>query len=377
MFEKMHSLNIKSLSYQPLDKTFSLQLESLRGLSAIVVLFSHAFQAFIAPQDVTFYSVVRLLGQSAVMMFFILSGFLIGHSIQKNFQQNHTFSIRKYARQRFRRILPPFIFALFWMLLLYGLAPYFFATQSHSFEVIPALMVRTAYDFSLFELVGSVFFINEFLTPTLSANAPLWSLSYEVWFYVLAGLIALWQSTFARVGFVITLLILSLLNLQFLVYFGVWLLAFTFSFDQVSSRVDVYSLKIVQWIFAIFALCIAMYDAYQFFIIDQIKTYQANLFTIFNACIGVVFAIFLLQLYQKQRSFKPVWVSSARFSYTLYITHFPILLFIMGVFPQSYLRSISTSMLAVILSMLICIAFAWLMARFLEPKQPLHPKYLT
>ena len=62
MFEKNHSLNFKSSNYQPLAKTFSLQLESLRGLSAIVVLFSHAFQAFVAPQDVTLYSIVRLLG---------------------------------------------------------------------------------------------------------------------------------------------------------------------------------------------------------------------------------------------------------------------------------------------------------------------------
>ena len=240
MFEKIHSLSIQLSSYQPLDKTFSLQLESLRGLSAITVLFSHAFQAFIAPQDVTFYSIVRLFGQAAVMMFFVLSGFLIGHSIQKNLLQNHTFSIRRYARQRFRRILPPFIFALFWMLLLYVLAPYFFATESHDFQLLPALMMRTAYDFSWVEVLGSVFFINEFLTPTLYANAPLWSLSYEVWFYLLAGLMAMWQSTFVRIGFVITLLILTVLNLQFLVYFGVWLLAFAFSFDQYRLQMSRY-----------------------------------------------------------------------------------------------------------------------------------------
>jgi peptidoglycan/LPS O-acetylase OafA/YrhL len=67
---------------------FSLQLESLRGVSAIVVLFSHCFQAFIAPFDLTLYSWVRLLGQAAVMMFFALSGYLIGTSIQNNIQQN-------------------------------------------------------------------------------------------------------------------------------------------------------------------------------------------------------------------------------------------------------------------------------------------------
>ena len=52
-----------------LSPYFSLQLESLRGISAIVVLFTHSFQAFIAPFDLSLYSWVRLLGQAAVMIF--------------------------------------------------------------------------------------------------------------------------------------------------------------------------------------------------------------------------------------------------------------------------------------------------------------------
>ena len=69
--------------FQPFSNQLSQQLESLRGISAIVVLFSHCFQAFIAPFDATFYSFVRLFGQAGVMMFFALSGYLIGYSIQK------------------------------------------------------------------------------------------------------------------------------------------------------------------------------------------------------------------------------------------------------------------------------------------------------
>ena len=76
----MFQLNGKIESF---SQQFSQQLESLRGMSAIVVLFSHCFQAFVAPFDASIYSFVRLLGQAGVMMFFALSGYLIGHSLQK------------------------------------------------------------------------------------------------------------------------------------------------------------------------------------------------------------------------------------------------------------------------------------------------------
>ena len=76
-----------------LSPHFSLQLESLRGISAIVVLFSHCFQAFIAPFDTSLYSWVRLLGQAAVMIFFALSGYLIGYSIQHNIHQHGQFNL--------------------------------------------------------------------------------------------------------------------------------------------------------------------------------------------------------------------------------------------------------------------------------------------
>jgi len=78
-----------------LSHYFSLQLESLRGISAIVVLFSHCFQAFIAPFDTSIYSWIRLLGQAAVMIFFALSGYLIGYSIQHNIHQHGQFNLHR------------------------------------------------------------------------------------------------------------------------------------------------------------------------------------------------------------------------------------------------------------------------------------------
>src|SRR5690606_38767665 len=95
-----------------LSPYFSLQLESLRGISAIVVLFTHCFQAFIAPFDLSLYSWVRLLGQAAVMIFFVLSGYLIGYYIQNNIHQHGQFILCRDTQRRNRRILPPSMFAI-------------------------------------------------------------------------------------------------------------------------------------------------------------------------------------------------------------------------------------------------------------------------
>jgi len=163
-----------------LSHYFSLQLESLRGISAIVVLFSHCFQAFIAPFDTSIYSWIRLLGQAAVMIFFALSGYLIGYSIQHNIHQHGQFNLHHYARQRGRRILPPFLFAMGLTLVLYLLAPLLFTSHTHAFQHSFGMMIRTDYSIDMMEFVGSLLFLNGFVTPTVSANAALWSLSYEV-----------------------------------------------------------------------------------------------------------------------------------------------------------------------------------------------------
>ncbi|MGE8538503.1 MAG: acyltransferase family protein, partial [Acinetobacter sp.] len=158
-----------------LSPYFSLQLESLRGISAIVVLFTHCFQAFIAPFDLSLYSWVRLLGQAAVMIFFVLSGYLIGYSIQYNAHRQCQFNLRDYLQQRCRRILAPFLFAMALTLILYLLAPLFFASQSHAFQNSFGMMIRTDYSVDSGDFIGALLFLNGFVTPTVSANAPLWS----------------------------------------------------------------------------------------------------------------------------------------------------------------------------------------------------------
>lgn len=352
------------------SKLFSQQLESLRGISALIVLFSHCFQAFIAPFDQTMYSIIRLLGQSAVMMFFVLSGFLIGHSIQKNRQHFGQFNLHFYIQQRCKRILPPFVFTLVLTTFLYYLTPYFFASENRTFLYDFGLMIRSEYAISFTDFLGTSFFLNGFLTPTVSANAALWSLSYEVWFYIIAAFIPyiFYQKTPTAIFCsTIVVLILSFLNIQFLLYFLVWLFAFCLSFHPFRAYLkdQIHLLKIM---FLILALAILSFDFYQFHYVYMGQFYSTENFTWFNVCIGLFFACWLIELKNSKIQFKPIFAQSAGFSYTLYVTHFPILLFIMGMFPQTLSNGLIGGVIALIISFLILVLCAKSLALFLEPQ---------
>src|SRR5690606_35011880 len=117
--------------------------------------------------------------------------------------------------------------------------------------------------------VGSLLFLNGVVTPTVSASAALWSLRCEAWCYVLAGFLPfLKDSEIAKVGFFMVLAILSLLNIQFFIYFLVWLSAFACSFRYIQLRF-LNRLQSVKLALYGLAFLIACFDAYQFQVIDE------------------------------------------------------------------------------------------------------------
>lgn len=155
--------------------------DSLRGLAALVVVWHHLFVLFPAPFEIlyrcapVFYSAAVWVSDqaaNAVLLFFVLSGISIRISLS-----NEVFSlpgsIAHYARRRAARILPLYWLALGWTAVL---------------GLIYGLHDRS---FSLWNLIGNLMFLQ---TPSVERgkwavpfgkNGPLWSLSYEVFFYAL------------------------------------------------------------------------------------------------------------------------------------------------------------------------------------------------
>lgn len=94
-------------------------LDSLRGLAALVVIFSHFFGGYGAPFDLgnpflTFPLKIVYDGTAAVSIFFVLSGFVLAwrHEMTLGLHGHTPFSLGSFYILRITRIFPAFWFAL-------------------------------------------------------------------------------------------------------------------------------------------------------------------------------------------------------------------------------------------------------------------------
>jgi peptidoglycan/LPS O-acetylase OafA/YrhL len=79
----------------------------------------------------------------------------------------------------------------------------------------------------------------------------------------------------------------------------------------------------------------------------------------------VAFCLYLAFKLNTQCSFKPI-ISVANFSYTLYIVHFPILLFGRSLSDPLELQSISANLLLSLMITASVLAFSWQTAQWVE-----------
>lgn len=159
-------------------------LDSLRGLAALIVLVHHACTLFprtLRPADAGL--ALRALAQvgrfntEAVLLFFVLSGFSIRLSIEPRGLAQPG-ELARYAERRLLRILPLYWFAL---ALSFALARLF------------APVPEEAWSWST--LLGNLLFLQSAVGVAgawflpYAGNGPLWSLSFEVFYYAAFALL--------------------------------------------------------------------------------------------------------------------------------------------------------------------------------------------
>lgn len=141
-------------------------LECLRGIAGFYV-FLHHFAHIALQRRYPRFARLFVLGQPAVMIFFIMSGFVIFYSTKEES------SFREYFIRRFRRIYPLYLVAM--------LLAYFAQCVAQRAWVAPGG----------WHLLGNLLMLQDggdkpgVWTGPFLGNAPLWSLSYE-WFFYLA-----------------------------------------------------------------------------------------------------------------------------------------------------------------------------------------------
>jgi peptidoglycan/LPS O-acetylase OafA/YrhL len=295
----------------------STYFDAWRGGSSIAVMLAHADHIFFATGPLA--RLASLVGAASVMAFFVLSGFFIHKSLASSFRADGL-HIGAFASARVNRIVPPFLTCLVLVIALYLLAPYAFASGSHAFLTESA---RT--QFSLEGLPGTATFLNEFVGPTLSANGPLWSLSYEVWYYVFFGAAALAITGFRAAWLAVPLLVAGIaLNPLFAILGVVWLAGCGLSMLHAADalrRVSMFRLPLLVSTVALFAYVLTT------------PTTRFGM-TLFELSFGAWFALHLARVLSASATHnkRPVQLlaRTAGFSYTLYLIHFPLFLFIFG-----------------------------------------------
>ena len=222
------------------DSMQSLLMNLLRGLASLQVAAAH-LRAEIYPGlrnlDEPGFAYMALafftgFAHQAVMVFFLISGWLVGGSLLNKMGQPR--ALRSYAIDRATRlwtVLLPTFFLMIGIGLITGAA----APEPAGFGV-PG-------EFSAGTFVGNLLGLQTVVVDRFGGNYPLWSLANETWYYIQFPLLLL---VFTGRGLLqqaagAALLALSMAFLPYVMslYFGIWLLGALFSRIRIDSSVGV------------------------------------------------------------------------------------------------------------------------------------------
>jgi peptidoglycan/LPS O-acetylase OafA/YrhL len=159
-----------------INRPASIALDLIRVGAALMVLVGHAvhLKIYIGP-----YPFDEMPQHNAVIVFFVLSGLLISHSIKPN----KTTTI-DYISARVSRILPTALFGILVGILSYEICQKIF--EPSNFNSLKTSTLTAQGTFS------ALFFMSEWGNSNGPVwNSPYWSLCYEVWYYVIFGIATL------------------------------------------------------------------------------------------------------------------------------------------------------------------------------------------
>lgn len=366
-----------------LDSQISDLMDVLRGVSALIVAFTHSFQIFCLPYF-GLYGASHLftswLATYAVVTFFIVSGFMIRLSVANHLDESG-FRVGSFFRARLLRIYPPLLASLAICVGVFVLVNYLDIHGAESFRLGAELFLsreKIAMEWERF--IPTLLLIYNMVpgsTPPLSINGPLWTLSYEWWFYLFV-MLAVHAATnktsplrYLPVLLVLVLFMWSpagrLLWIFLLIWGGGYLLAHLYKSGKLlQARFGrILGLSIVVCIFGIIAVGGEQTLAY---LVEPLQRHGAQgdktmMFVgfILTALIGLMI----------KRKIRVRFLSgTARYSYTLYLIHFPLQLLAFGLLHQRLSgQHWSLSLAAGLAVTVLIVALAAQVAKVVENKE--------
>ena len=307
----------------------------LRGIAAFVVLLEHWRGVFFVNWPQVHHRNIALqlfygstkFGHQAVVVFFVLSGFLIGRTVLKDVAMGR-WSTPRYAFHRLIRLqlvlVPALLLCWFWDatgIHLFSPSPTYLGTSG-----IPMLAYNVANWSNLHIFLGNLAFLQTLLVPPFGSNNPLWSLANEFWYYVLFPclvlLLAPGSSRLRRSIAGIVLVAVALFIGWMLAGFFIWLLGVALIFLPLPRRLQP---RRHSW----FLLLV-----FAFIFVQLVFTYRwtwlesgLNTDYILSAFVAILLYLLLHDPRPVSKLYRSAASHAAGFSYTLYLTHLPFLVF--------------------------------------------------
>ncbi|MBP6096257.1 MAG: acyltransferase [Methyloversatilis sp.] len=160
-------------------------LDSLRAAAAQIVLIGHIYSLVLRPGH------TLGIGDLGVVVFFVLSGFLIGYTTLNRCSRSD-YDLRRYLADRFCRIFVPYLPALVLILLIDSAV--FAWTDTRTYiehytlqDFVASLLMLQQHPAGLFfdEILGA----SSLKLSTFSSARPLWTVAVEWWLYLVFGLL--------------------------------------------------------------------------------------------------------------------------------------------------------------------------------------------
>jgi peptidoglycan/LPS O-acetylase OafA/YrhL len=170
----------------------SVHLNAIRGLAAVGVCLSHVHDLFYESYKaqhpkplITAVYAVTGIGHQWVIVFFVLSGYLVGGSVLRSLAQDR-WSWPAYMFNRLTRLYVVLVPALALGALLDLSGIHLFGTGGvyggHAGTADVTAPVASRLSIPI--LLGNYAFLQGIYLPTFGSNGALWSLAYEFWYYV-------------------------------------------------------------------------------------------------------------------------------------------------------------------------------------------------
>lgn len=350
---------------------YVVHMDAIRALAAFIVIACHARMLFFGAhggQDASGTGTIQYLGlglgHHAVIVFFVLSGFLVGNSAWRAIRSGR-WSWRKYLLQRMTRL---------WIVLLPALiiggcldhAGMRSLGQNNSIYSGPLgqgmVNPNLPSTLSAGVLAGNALFLQTIRVPSYGTNAALWSLANEFWYYMVFPLLLVaffGKGTLLKVVYLSTAaVILTFVGTKIAALFLIWLLGF---------GISVLPLGIP----ARYRQAVTVASFLQFVAVNAII--RAHPIKMGEGLLGLSFALLLYSVAHARQpvrnmAYQHLATGFSKFSYTLYLVHLPFLTFLTALIisPWHAWPKDTLHLVGAVLLVVAAYAYAWVIYLIFE-----------